>query len=182
MSYENEGDTLLLNLVMQGDEAAFRHLFDSHFVSLCRYVGLYVREQSDAEQLALDIFASIWENRARLEVRLTVRAYLMAAARNRSLNFLRDRSRERPAVTDMYENIYNEYMVEYNELAGLIGEAVWSLPQKCGEVFRLSREEHLSNAEISEQTGLSLKTVEGHITKALKLIRRYLGDQYRYLW
>lgn len=182
MSYAHESDILLLNLIREGNEMAFKRLFEAHFTAVCRYAGVYVREQSDAEQLALDIFAYVWENRASIQINLTFRAYIMTAARNRSLNFLRDRGRELPFGTHNYESIHTEYAVEYNELDRLIGEAIWSLPQKCGEVFRLSRHENLTNAEIAARTGLSVKTVEGHITKALALIRKYLGDTYQYLW
>ena len=73
-------------------------------------------------------------------------------------------------------------IVEVNELNRIIEEAVLSLPEKCGEVFRKSREEHLSNQEIAKEMQISVKTVEAQITKALKMIRKYLGETYSYIW
>lgn len=179
---DNSGDIVLLNLIKEGDQNAFRHLFDFHYTAVVRYIGIYIRDYSEAEQLALDIFAYIWENRENLKINLSFRAYLMTAARNRSLNYLRNRGRDDKSVNQSFEKIYEDYQVELKELDRLIREAVFSLPSKCGEIFRLSREGNLTNREISEKTGISVKTIEAHITKALKLIRKYLGDSYNYLW
>ncbi|MDD2424635.1 MAG: RNA polymerase sigma-70 factor [Bacteroidales bacterium] len=179
---DNSGDIILLNLIKEGDQKAFRNLFDCHYTAVVRYIGFYIRDYSEAEQLALDIFAYIWENRDNLKINLSFRAYLMTAARNRSLNYLRNRSSDNKGGNHNIEKIYEEYQVELKELDKLVREAVSSLPSKCGQIFRLSREENLSNREISEKTGISVKTIEAHITKALKLIRKYLGDSYNYLW
>ena len=64
----------------------------------------------------------------------------------------------------------------------LIHEAIFSLPPKCRDVFNKSRMDNLSNKEIAEQMNISVKAVEGHISRALKQIRAYLGDAYHYLW
>ena len=106
----------------------------------------------------------------------------MAAARNRSLNYLRDNK-----ISSDIESMANilcgeDSSIEAKELDRLICEAVGTLPAKCAEVFRLSRECDKTNKEIAEITGISIKTVEAHITKALKTIRHYLGESYTYLW
>lgn len=72
--------------------------------------------------------------------------------------------------------------LEEKELSLLIQEAVLALPDKCREIFSLSREHNLTNKEISEKLDISIKTVEGQITKALKKIRIFLGDSYFYLF
>lgn len=178
----NSDDIVLLNLIREGDQVAFRNLFENHYTVVVRYIGLYLRNFSEAEQLALDIFVNVWEHRDTLKINLSFRAYLMTAARNRSLNYLRNLNREGSLDNQSFEKIYEDYPIELKELDRLVREAVISLPSKCGQIFRLSREENLSNKEISERTGISVKTIEAHITKALKLIRVYLGDSYHYLW
>jgi RNA polymerase sigma-70 factor (ECF subfamily) len=105
----------------------------------------------------------------------------MRAARTRSLNYLRDNKMSFQTI-DNLTIIQEDNTLELNELDELIREAVGSLPDKCGEVFRLSRNENLTNKEVSERTGLSVKSVEGHITKALKLIKAHLGKAYSFLW
>ena len=87
-------EILLLKLIKQGDEQAFKYLFDQYFVSLCRFVNVYLDCHEESEELALDVFAYVWEHRADLEIRLSLKAYLFQMARNRSLNLLRDRKQE----------------------------------------------------------------------------------------
>lgn len=176
-------DIFLLNLVRQGDEAAFKRIFDANFTAAARYANFNLHDYEASEQIVLDIFAYIWEHRDSIELKLTFKAYIMAAARNRSINFLRDKARKENKLEEgRFEKIYEEYSLEAAELDRLISEAIGTLPDKCGEVFRLSRDENLSNKEIAERTGTTVKTVEAHITKALKAIRKYLGDSYSYLW
>ncbi|MDR1585401.1 MAG: sigma-70 family RNA polymerase sigma factor, partial [Prevotellaceae bacterium] len=110
-------------------------------------------------------------------------AYLFQAARNKSLNFLR-RKKQTVSLNAVEFDIVetNTASLETEELYRLIQEAVLDLPDKCREVFHLSRNENLSNKEIAEKLGISVKTVEAQITKALKRIKDFLGDAYFYLW
>jgi RNA polymerase sigma-70 factor (ECF subfamily) len=168
----------LLRLAQEDNEQAFVRLFDIHFVAVSRYAAVYVRNVADAEQLAMDVFIYVWEHRKTLQITTSVKSYLMTSVRNRCLNFLRDHGRERIVEQMPFDTLCHEYPVEYAELEQFISEAVESLPPKSKTVFKLSREENMSHAEISETTGISIKTIEGHITKALSLIRRYLNAKY----
>ena len=85
-----EDDILLLQLIKQDDEKAFKHLFDTYFVSLCRFMSLYLRDKQEIEELALSIFMNLWEGRADLTLKISFKAYLFQSARNRCLNALRD--------------------------------------------------------------------------------------------
>jgi RNA polymerase sigma-70 factor (ECF subfamily) len=76
----------------------------------------------------------------------------------------------------------NVMSLETDELYQLIQEAVLALPDKCKEVFQMSRNENLTNQEIATQLNISVKTVEAQITKALKRIKDFLGDSYSFLW
>lgn len=176
-------DLLILNLVKAGDQLAFRHLFELYFVQLCRFIHLYIPQPKVAEDLVLDIFAGIWEKRERWQIQVSIKAYLFQAARNRAFNYLRDN--ERFVTTcdfSSLEHFENDETLEMRELQRLIEEAVGSLPPKCREIFRKSRTDNLSNKEIAQQLQISVKAVEAQITRALKQIRRYLGDTYTYLW
>ena len=118
------------------------------------------------------------------EIKLTLKAYLFQAARNKSFTYIRDKKipvyLEEMEGMEIVQNYDSE--LELQELHHLIEEAVSLLPDKCREIFRKSREENLTNKEIAGQLHISEKTVEGQITIALKKIRIHLGDSYSYLW
>ena len=176
-------DLFILKLIKAGDILSFKHLFELYFTPLCRFVHLYMKKPGAAEDIVVDIFASFWERRETLQIQITLKAYLFQSARNRALNYLRDN--ERFISTDDFsslERFENDETLETQELQRLIHEAIFSLPPKCRDVFNKSRMDNLSNKEIAEQMNISVKAVEGHISRALKQIRAYLGDAYHYLW
>lgn len=177
-------DILLLKLIRDGDEHAFKHLFDSYFVSLCRYINLYLDNHEETEELALDIFTHLWEHREQVEIKLSFKAYLFQAAHNRCLNALRDRKPTTSLNESLQETLQSKDYpaLELEELNHLIEEAIGALPEKCREVFLKSRRESMSNQEIADNLNISVKTVEAQITKALKRIKEFLGDGYSYLF
>jgi len=180
---ENSNDIILLNLIREGDRLAFRHLFETYFTPLCRFMHLYVHETTIVEELALDIFTYVWENRQTLNIQISLKAYLFQSARNKCLNVLRQKKLTVSLnPTDMDFEETDVMSLETEELYNLIQEAIMALPDKCRDVFQLSRTENLSNKEIAEQLNISVKTVEAQITKALKRIKEFLGDSYSYLW
>lgn len=180
----NNDDILLLKLIKQGDQIAFKHLFYQYMDSLERFVTYYIHDREKSQELVLDIFTYIWENRERFEIKLTLKAYLFQAARNKAFTYIRDK--KVPVYLDDVcpQEVGEDYNseLEVEELHRLIEEAVCLLPEKCREIFRKSREENMTNKEIAKELHISEKTVEGQITIALKKIRTYLGDSYSYLW
>lgn len=180
----NSDDILLLKLIKQGDQIAFRHLFYQYADSLERFITYYIHDREKSQDLVLDIFTYIWENRQNFEIKLTLKAYLFQAAHNKSFTYIRDKKipvyLEEMEGMEIVQNYDSE--LELQELHHLIEEAVSLLPDKCREIFRKSREENLTNKEIAGQLHISEKTVEGQITIALKKIRIHLGDSYSYLW
>ncbi len=180
---EKIDDILLLKQIREGSEQAFRYLFEAYFTPLCRFVHLYLSEKEIIEELVLDIFVYIWENRDNLQIQLSFKAYLFQSARNKAFNVLRQEKKNvsiNEIDSDALET--NATSLEDEELYRLIQEAVFALPEKCKEVFQLSRNENLSNQEIANKLNISVKTVEAQITKALKRIKDFLGDAYSYLW
>ena len=149
----NSDDILLLKLIKQGDQIAFRHLFYQYADSLERFITYYIHDREKSQDLVLDIFTYIRDKK--------IPVYL-----------------EEMEGMEIVQNYDSE--LELQELHHLIEEAVSLLPDKCREIFRKSREENLTNKEIAGQLHISEKTVEGQITIALKKIRIHLGDSY--LW
>ncbi len=178
-------DMFLLQLIKNGDKQAFKYVFDTYFTALCRFMYLYLGDTQEAEDIASDIFASVWENRKKLEIRLTFKAYLFQAAKNRCLNVIRDR-KTTVSLDDINGQDTPQVSItdslETEELNNLIQEAILSLPEKCREVFLQSRTKNLTNQEIAESMDISVKPVEAQIPQALKQIRTFLGTQYQYLF
>lgn len=176
-------DILLVKQLQQGDENAFRNIFDLYFVPLCRYANLYVPYPQEAEDIVMDLFIYIWESREHLTVQLSIKAYLFQSVRNRMLNHLRNKP-ERLSIEQLPSEPAElfETTLEMDELYNLVVDAVSSLPEKCREVFLLSREQQLTNKEIAEELGVTVKTVEAQITKALRNIKKQLGSAYYFLF
>ncbi|MDL2304546.1 RNA polymerase sigma-70 factor [Bacteroides sp. OttesenSCG-928-D19] len=176
-------DIFLLKLIQQGDKQAFKYLFDSFFAALCRFLRMYTSEHTVAEEIALDVFTAVWEKRETLDIKLSWKAYLFQAARNKALNYIRDNERY-VHVSDwsLHEQSSWDHSLELQELERLIQEAVCTLPDLCRNIFQKSRVEYQSNKEIAQELNISVKYVEAQITKALKQIRKYLNDSYAYLW
>ncbi|MDH6342590.1 RNA polymerase sigma-70 factor (family 1) [Parabacteroides sp. PFB2-12] len=176
-------DVFILKLIQKGDKQAFKYLFDSFFAALCRFLRIYVGDHSVAEEIALDVFTAVWEKRESLEIKISWKAYLFRAARNRAFNYIRDNDRF-VFVSDwsLHDKTEIDHSLELKELEHLIQEAVYTLPDLCRDIFRRSRMDHQTNKEIAGELNISVKYVEAQITKALKLIKKYLGDSYHYLW
>lgn len=178
-----DDNILILKLIKEGDRLAFRHLFETWFTPLCRFMHLYIPEKTIVEELTLDLFMHIWENRQTLQIQVSLKAYLFQAARNKCLNELR-KQKNTVSLDEISGEIIDAgvYSLEETELQNLIQEAVLALPDKCREVFDLSRNESLSNREIADRMNISVKTVEAQITKALKRIKNFLGEAYFYFF
>ena len=167
-------DISLLRQIREGNEDAFKSLFETYFTPLCRFIYLHLDDKNVAEELAMDIFIYLWENRETFQIQLSLKAYLFQAAKNKCLNELR-KKKETVGLDGVEVSTINTSVstLETEELYRLIQEAVFSLPDKCRNIFLLSRSENLTNQEIARRLNISVKTVEGQITTALKKIKKF---------
>lgn len=180
---KNIDDIFLLQRIKEDDEAAFKYLFDTYFTAVYRLSFFYIKKDTLSEEIALDVFTALWEKRKTIEIKLSIKAYLLTSARNRTLNYLRDDEQELYTENiSLFESAIEEYPLEMKELEQLINEAIYALPDKCREVFLKSRMENRSNKEIATDMNITVKTVEAQITKALKHIKAHLGKGYHYLF
>ena len=162
-----------------GDGASFEQLFRSYCQPLVRFVRRYVGGTSIAEDLVQDVFVAVWSNRSRLDPEMNIRTYLYAAARNRALKHLRHGEVKRRSAGDVERALPPQKTpaeeLQGNELAAGVAEAIEALPGRTRIVFSMNRFDRLTYAEIAEIQGVSIKTVETQMGRALKFLRDRLS-------
>lgn len=156
-------------------------LFREHYQGLCRYAYSILKNQEEAEEVVQQLFVKLWEKRHDLEIWKDVKSYLYRSTYNASLNELKRKKRHTMYVTANQENGFQSdsdtsSKIMSSELEMHIEKAIQTLPTKCAEVFRMSRFNEFSYKEIAEKLDISIKTVENHIGKALKLMREELEE------
>jgi RNA polymerase sigma-70 factor (family 1) len=174
-------DPEIVNAIRKGDEAAFERTFRLYYDRLCNYANSLLKEEDEAEEVVQTVFLNIWEKRVDLEITLSLKSYLYRAVHNHCLNRFKHAT-VREAYRDYTQNfIPQSYesvteVIHASELEERIEAAVSTLPEQCQIAFRLSRFEELKYQEIADQLGISIKTVENQIGKALKILRTALAD------
>ncbi len=180
----NTEEQNLLHRLKANERQALRQLFEQHYNMVCQAIYRFVRDQSTAEDLAQEVFLRFWEKRHSIEVTSSLPAYLRRMAINEGLGYLRRNKRWEQDELDPARESGSDYSAEehylHGELQDNITDAINTLPPKCRTVFQLSRFEELTYQEIADQMGISIKTVENQMGKALRVLRKRL-QQYLHL-
>ena len=169
----------LFERLRRGDETAFDALFRDWYPSLVRASESIVRSRAIAEEIVQDVLLELWRRRESLVHNSSPQAYLFQSTRNRSLNHLRHERvvkegepfAKRPEAA---EPMAHAEMVE-DEMQVAVRRAVAGLPDRCREIFELSRVHGLKYTEIAEALEISVKTVEAQMGKALRILREALA-------
>lgn len=173
--------------IRAGDTDAFEALFMAYYEPLVQFAFTHVGERASAEEVVQEVLLRVWEQRAQWEVRDSVRAYLYGATRNRALNWLRRSQLEQrwtigagAAADDesaaVPHAIPADERLQLREIDDAIRRAIARLPERRREVFVLSRQHHLTHEQIAAVLGISIKTVQEQIGRALKALRVSLAD------
>jgi len=173
-------DIYILDLLKEQPDVALKVLYDQYYNYICSVVYKMIGDSTLAEDLAQEVFVEVWKRRGSLDVNLSLRGYLRRIAVNKTLNHIRSKKmnfEEEDAILQVpsTENS-TQKILEAEDLQKAINDSIDSLPNKCRVVFGLSRFEELSYKEISSELGISIKTVENQISKALKLVRKAVLD------
>lgn len=172
--------------VRAGDDRAFEAMFRAYRDDLVGFAESLLRSREAAQEIVQDLFLRLWQMRDLWEPKGALNTYLFRATRNRAIMRLR-RQRSELAFHDRLSNGERGSMsgsrddasdarVGVADLESAIARAVADLPDRCREVFSLSRHHHLSNAQIADVMQISVKTVEVQMTRALAYLRRRLVD------
>lgn len=178
--------SLVLRLI-DGDEDAFCELYASYKNRLIYFAMRFLKSREYAEDVFQDAFTVVWQSRRFINPDASFSSYLYTIMRNRILNQLRNAANEEKLkesilsqALDYTEDTKREVML--NDLKSLISHALQQLTPRQREIFEMSREAQLSHKEIADKLGISVNTVQEHISTSLKLIRTYLikysGSEY----
>lgn len=173
--------TVQVAQLAQRNEMAFEIVFKQYFKPLHAYATSIIRNQEAAEGIVQHIFLNLWEKAGQLNLSPGIAAYLYKSVHNHSLNYLKHQkvrtSYHQFAMANhstSQENTSRKVLL--TDLEKRYRKVLADLPEQCRTIFQLSRFEELRNHEIAEKLGISIKTVEAQITKALKILRSRLAE------
>ena len=176
--------------IKQGREKAFYTLYVLLFPSIIRYVRQTVKDLLLAEDIVQDVFIKLWCERESIHITGSIQAYIYKAAHRTSINRLKHQATAKNSVNktiseEEWQFIRDTYQVndfiienlERDDLATMISQEIDHLPDKCREVFVLSRHDGLNHVEIAQRLNISVNTVRAHIYHALEVIRKKLAEE-----
>lgn len=174
-------DNQIATALRQGDESIFEQVFKTYYECLCHFANTFVADMDEAEEVVQNVFLHLWEIRATVDIHSSIKSYLYQSVHNRCLNAIKHNKvkqahGEYVKYTQGSEPVDISQPMQAQELEHLIAQAIESMPPQCQKVFKLSRFEELSYAEIAAQMNIALKTVENQMGKALRMMREQLKD------
>jgi RNA polymerase sigma-70 factor, ECF subfamily len=176
-------DQDLVHLLRKGDRAAYEKVFKNFHRPLRVYAFLIVKDEATATDIVQEVFYRIWLKREKLFIRSSLKAYLYACVHHESLLQLKKQKRHINYESIMLTREKNTVSAEdtamkitHAQLEDSVRQALNRLPEQCRTIFQLNRFEKLKYREVAGVLGLSVKTVESQMGKALKLLRLYLSE------
>ncbi|MEO9872667.1 RNA polymerase sigma-70 factor [Ekhidna sp.] len=176
-----ENEEVIVSRLINKDKRAFEYVFNEYYTTMVLYAARFMDTREEAEEVAQDVFVKFWEKCDSLSPDSSVKSYLYRSVHNSCLNTLKHEKVKdgyRQHVIYVMESSYqNEFKDEDPDfLRKRISEEIDKLPPRCSEIFKLSRYEGLKYQEIADHLGISVKTVEVQMGKALKVLRETLQD------
>lgn len=180
MEHSNHNqDKFLFSLIKQENRHAFDVLFRYYYSGLVVFAMRYVQSQADAEEIVQDVFLKLWSEREKIQIHTSVRDFLFQSVKNKCLDRLKHK-KVKEKFTDFrkqQEKDYTSYDIFVEqELRELIKQTMEKLPEQCRKVFVLNRIQNLKYKDVATKLGISVKTVEKQMSKALKVFREALKD------
>lgn len=156
---------------MTGKE--FEKEYRELYLPLCMYALRLVGDTDEAREIVQSVFTSLWQSVQNGFTPINLKSYLYKAVRNSSLSFLKEQSKQTEFIAE--DQDVAEETIDTSERDARLWKAIDDLPEKTRQVFLFSKRDGMSNKEIAEEMGISIKTVENQMTRAMKHLRKAYG-------
>ncbi len=175
-------DKEILGLLKTNGQKAMEIIYNQYYNYLCHATYKILNDSVATEDIVQDVLMEIWKKKDKLDITISLKAYLRRASINKALNHLRGK-KMKFEDDDSYTETFvdtddSQEKLEYLELSEVINKAIESLPEKCRLVFSMSRFESMTYQEISDKLEISIKTVENQISKALRILRSRVKEYH----
>ncbi|MBR9855876.1 MAG: RNA polymerase sigma-70 factor [Algicola sp.] len=172
-------DIFILNSLKKGDKKVFEKLYSSYYQKLCSFLLSYCQDQDIIEDVVQDVFLNLWDKRGEINIQTSLNAFLYKSVYNK----LMDKYRHLRLKNKMLSSYYHTAIMLVVEKEDdrkkrdirLLHQCIERLPEKCKETFVQGKFRGLNYNEISEKLGISVKTVEGHVARAYRLLKECMG-------
>jgi RNA polymerase sigma-70 factor, ECF subfamily len=165
------------------DELAFELLFRKYYIRLFNFANKFIANSAESEEIVQEVFLNIWNKRDQLQLDEVIRPYLFKSIQNLCFNFLKHKKlidNYYSIIEVVYKNQSEEFntyeSLLYTELQEKVDVAIQSLPDQCRKIFQMSRQDGLKYNEIATELGISVKTVETQMSRALSKLKDELRD------
>lgn len=174
-----DNETLLLAALKMDSHEAFVQIFRRYYPDLVFFVTRFIPDMETCEDIVQEAFIKIWANRKFLEIRTSLKTYLVSLVQNLALNEIKHRK-----VKTLYRNMYHEMIMSlpadehilYTELNDAVENLFSQLDPEVLETYMLSRSHHLKYTEIAKKLNISVRTVEARISKTIRFLQSNLKD------
>jgi RNA polymerase sigma-70 factor (ECF subfamily) len=175
-----------IRFLYKNDKKVFKNIFNDYYLPLFRLSCYYLEDEDEAKGVVQEAFIKLWEVRDKINADSNLRNFLFTIVKNNCLNILKRkqillkhhekiREKEVRYQSESLSRLNSDYL-EFDELNERIDIAIKNLPEHCRVVFEMSRFEEMKNREIAEKLGITIKTVEARMTKALRILKNELNE------
>lgn len=177
-----EKDFLFVEKLKKGDYDAYTLLMNNYYKNLCGYANLFTKDPSKSEDIVQNVFVKLWVYRKKIDSNIPIKRYLHKSVYNEFI----DQYRKNKSIISLEEKhlkaintVIDNNSFDIEQLMTRVNNEIEKLPGKCKRVFILNKKEGLTHDEIAEYLQISKKTVEGHITRAFKILNQKLGKKIK---
>lgn len=179
-------ERLLLRQLREGDMNSYETLFHRYYPSFFAFAKGMLKDAGAAEDIIQNVFMKIWIHREALDETMSIKNYIYVLSKREIFNYLRAKYNTHVVLTEDMVTLEssspdNELPTDYGELREAVQNVINSMPPKRKSIFCLSRFKSLSNQEIADKLGISIRTVEKHIELALRTFKEQLGGFFTFL-